>query len=239
MNGNTNTDLTCIILGGGEQHRFDDSLPRPLQPLRGMPMVGHVLSAVERLRPSTIGIVAKSGDLKIFTGARATMVIQEKTQGSGDALYRAKHIIEQAVDDILIVYGDRPFLKTETLARLIETRQESGLDCALLSVIMQRPEGNGRVIRDERGNVTGAGRDCDLPWAKTRIQEVVAGAYALKKEAVLASFDHFNAGTAPWFYMTDIVNWLAEKRQAIALKVPDAREVLGFYSVNDLVAAEA
>lgn len=230
--------LQCIVLAGGEEHRFESSVPRILQPVLGTPILEHVLKTVELLQPDRLVVVTKTKEIENYVGRRASTVYQPKIKGSGDALYHAKSHIENFDGDVLVVYGDRPLLKQETLEQLVARGQEPGVDCAILTVHMDHPEGNGRIIRNQTGDVRKTGRDCDLPLEETKIQEVVAGAYFFKRTTLLECFEKIDREAARVFVMLHITDWIAHHGRAIAVKIPDLQEVMGIYSDRDIAEIE-
>jgi bifunctional UDP-N-acetylglucosamine pyrophosphorylase/glucosamine-1-phosphate N-acetyltransferase len=136
--------LASVILAGGAMHRATGDLPRMLLPFRGIPLLSYSLKLAEELKPSSITIVAGEGYAKIkeWVGGRAAVIEQREQLGSGQAVGLALNHLGDAGDDILVTYGDRIFLKKETLLRLFEAGQ--AFNAALLSVKLDQPAGRSR-----------------------------------------------------------------------------------------------
>ena len=230
--------LAGVVLVGGVEHRFDGAVPRALQPLRGVPIVGHVVKAIESLGIDHITVVSNASGLEKYLEGRAVHIHREGSRGSGDALFMAKERIENFPGDVLVVYGDRPLIRPETLEKLVLTGRKTGADCAFLTVIMSDPHGHARVIRSVDGRVERTGRDCEIPTAEGKIREVIAGAYYFRKEALLEAFRALKPEGAVQFYVTDITSWFAAKKQVVTLYVSDVSEVQEVYSFKDLSSVE-
>jgi bifunctional UDP-N-acetylglucosamine pyrophosphorylase / glucosamine-1-phosphate N-acetyltransferase len=232
-------NVSCVILAGGVEHRFNDSTPRVLQPINGVPMVGHVLNTVESLGVDHITVVSNVREVEKFLGGRAKHIFRDGTRGSGDALYQAKSRIEEFDGDVFVIYGDRPLLKASTLEKLAEEGRKEGVTCAFLSVVLSEPHGHARVMRNETGMMFQTGRDCEIQTKDQQIREVIAGAYFFRKQALLNAFKVLRPEELGQFYVTDITTLLARKKDQVTIvQVDDPREVKGIYSVKGLAEAE-
>jgi bifunctional UDP-N-acetylglucosamine pyrophosphorylase/glucosamine-1-phosphate N-acetyltransferase len=230
--------LSCVIVVGGVEHRFSGPVSRALQPLCGIPIVGHLIETLESLGVKNITVVSNAKGLEEYLGRRAVHIHREGTRGSGDALYMAKSRIEEFSDDVLVVYGDRPLLKPATIEKMVYAAENAGVDCAFLTVVMNDPHGHARVIRSADGGVERTGRDCEILTAEGKIREVIGGAYYFRRNALLDAFKELKPAEAVQFYVTDITSWFAARKQVVTLTVADPREVQGVYSFQDLATAE-
>lgn len=230
--------ICCVILAGGVEHRFENSVPRILQPLCGVPVVGHLVKTVESLGINHITVVSNVREIKNHLGSKAAFLYQTQNKGSGDALYRAKDRIEEFDGDVLVVYGDRPLLKASTIEKLVTEGRKENAGCAFLSVVLNKPHGHARIMRNTEGAVVQTGRDCEIAPQDGKIREVIAGAYYFPKKVLLKAFAELKPAELSQFYMTDITTWTARKKEAVIVPVPDPQEVQGIYSLKELAAAE-
>jgi bifunctional UDP-N-acetylglucosamine pyrophosphorylase/glucosamine-1-phosphate N-acetyltransferase len=231
--------LSCVILVGGVEHRFSGPIPRALQILSGIPVVEHIIKAVETLGIDQITVVSNALGLENYLGHRAVHIHRDGSKGSGDALFMAKSRIESYPGDVLVVYGDRPLMKATTLESLVNEGRKSGTDCAMLTVNMGDPHGHARIIRRQDGTVERTGRDCEIVTEEGKIREVIAGAYYFRKRPLLDSFKALRPEGAVQFYVTDITSWMAAKNQVTTLLVLDPQEVQGVYSAKDIAEMES
>jgi bifunctional UDP-N-acetylglucosamine pyrophosphorylase / glucosamine-1-phosphate N-acetyltransferase len=231
--------VSCVILTPGGKHRMEGLRPKVLYPLLGEPILGYVLNAVEGLGIQNITLVADKKPVEDYAGRRGAVVYQQECRGSAHALLSAVPRMEEFNGDILLVYSDRPMLKASTLRMLIEAGQPADIDAAVLTVMKKKPEGYGRIVRDETGRyIHRTPRDCDLVTAEDRyIQEVVAGCYFFKKRPLLDALKSFNP-VPEEFLMTDVLNRMGESYRLLPVQAADPAEVKGIDSVEELEELE-
>lgn len=231
-------NLSCVVLAGGAKHRSSDEA-RVMMPVHGVPLLGHVLKLLEPLERQETLIVAGEGFDAVsgFVGGRARMVRQREPLGSGQAVGLA---LEQLAGDggVLIVYGDRIFLKAETLKSLLAAREKDTM-AVLLSVLVQDPAGYARLVRGDDGRVLRVTGDCELRQARDfRIREVVAGAYWFDQKALRESLPAPSEITEK-YNLTLCVEQLLKSGGRVAVRqVKDASEARGVYSEAEAAAAE-
>lgn len=237
-------DLTCVILAGGASHRFGDSTSRFLQLIAGVPVINHVIDTVRSLGIKNIAVVSNVNEVEDAIESDVKFFFQPDVnngvKGSGDALVKAKSVIESGKGDVLIVYGDRPMIKAKTLENLVAQGEKENAACAFLSMMKSKPHGHARVMRDENGMLMQTGRDCEIQTAAQQIREVVTGTYYFRKEALLEALHTLVPQNPIQFYLTDITTYLASRKQHVLI-IPstDPGEFEGIYGPSDLAAAEA
>lgn len=225
--------IEVVILAAGQGTRMKSDLPKVLHPLAGKPLLGHVLDTAAQLQPSAIHVVyGHGGELVRQRLASETMnwILQAQQLGTG-------HAVEQALpaiaDDsvVLVLYGDVPLIRSETLASLAATASD-GL--GLLTVDLVDPTGYGRIVRDSGGAIQRIVEQKDATPEELAITEVNSGIMAVaagRLKAWIAKLENNNAQGE--FYLTDIIGLaVADGLPVHALQVSDIDEVLG---VNDRV----
>lgn len=197
--------LNVVILAAGKGTRMKSSLPKVLHKVAERPMVQHVIDTANSLGAASINLVYGYGaeQLKAGLGEQPLhWVLQAEQLGTGHAVQQAiPHIADE--DTVLILYGDVPLTRKETLEQLLATRDENGL--AILTVILANPTGYGRIVR-ENGKVVGIVEQKDATPAQLLINEVNSGIMAVpgkKLKAWLSGLQNNNAQGE--FYLTDIV----------------------------------
>jgi bifunctional UDP-N-acetylglucosamine pyrophosphorylase/glucosamine-1-phosphate N-acetyltransferase len=212
--------LNVVILAAGKGTRMKSSLPKVLHKVAERPMVQHVIDTANSLGAASINLVYGYGadQLKAGLGEQPLhWVLQAEQLGTGHAVQQA---IPQIADEdtVLILYGDVPLTRKETLEQLLATRDANGL--AILTVILANPTGYGRIVR-ENGKVVGIVEQKDATPAQLLINEVNSGIMAVpgqKLKAWLAGLQNNNAQGE--FYLTDIVAMAAAEGVVITTAHP-------------------
>jgi bifunctional UDP-N-acetylglucosamine pyrophosphorylase/glucosamine-1-phosphate N-acetyltransferase len=166
--------LHVIVLAAGEGKRMKSMLPKVLMPLAGRPMLAHVLDTARALRPEGLHVVyGHRGEQVRATFARDTdihWVHQSEQRGTGHAVKLALHDVPDPAR-ILVLYGDVPLLRAETLTELVRTHAE----LAVLATELDDPSGYGRVLRDGLGRVRAIVEEKDADEAQREVRIVNTG----------------------------------------------------------------
>jgi bifunctional UDP-N-acetylglucosamine pyrophosphorylase/glucosamine-1-phosphate N-acetyltransferase len=232
--------VAAVILAAGKGTRMKSRKAKILHDLCGRPMLGHMLASAVVLEPERLlVVVGHEADLvaEIFAG-RAEFVIQAEQRGTGHAVLQAQPKLEGFEGDVLILYGDTPLLRSETLERMIALKRESGADLLLLSALLPLP---GRVVRDSAGRVERIVETTDASEEELTIEEGNTGVYLidskLLREGLASLRDDNEQGE---LYITDVVGFaVAEGRSVEALLLEDAEECLGINTRAELAEAAA
>jgi bifunctional UDP-N-acetylglucosamine pyrophosphorylase/glucosamine-1-phosphate N-acetyltransferase len=231
--------LDVIVLAAGQGKRMRSDLPKVLQPIAGRPLLAHVLDTARALNPRKTVVVHGHGAEKVraaFAQAPVEWVLQAEQLGTGHAVQQAMSQVGRD-GDILILYGDVPLVRRESLQRLVEAARE-GL--AVMTTDVDEPKGYGRIVRNSGGSVERIVEEKDASGAERAIREINAGFMALNAKRLdgwLGKIGNRNAQKE--YYLTDIVT-LAVKEgvRVAAVKVEDPMEVAGVNSKAELAALE-
>jgi bifunctional UDP-N-acetylglucosamine pyrophosphorylase / glucosamine-1-phosphate N-acetyltransferase len=232
--------LDVIVLAAGLGKRMHSGLPKVLHPLAGRPLLAHVLDTARSLSPRRIFIVHGHGAEQVRAAFAAAQdvewVLQAEQLGTGHAVQQAAPKLDRA-GDALILYGDVPLVRVETLRRLVEASRNA---LAVLTTELDDPSGYGRVVRDAKGDVTRIVEHKDASADERKLQEVNAGFYAVRAAKLaewLARLKNDNAQKE--YYLTDIVGFAVGEGLSVAgVKVEDALEVAGVNSKRELAILE-
>jgi len=224
--------LSVVILAAGQGKRMQSDLPKVMQPLAGRPLLAHVIACARELGPDGIHVVYGHGGERVreaFAGAPVQWVLQEEQHGTGHALMQAAPGIP---DDhtVLVLYGDVPLNRPETLRSLLAAAGERQL--AVLSVRLADPTGYGRVLRDNAGNVYRIVEQKDATRKELAVDEVNTGLMAAPASALKGWLGRLSNDNAQGeYYLTDVVALAVRDGFAVeAVIAPTVAEVLG---VND------
>ncbi len=230
----------AVVLAAGKGTRFRSATPKVLHRVAGRSLLGHVLGALAPLGlDRVLVVVAPDGaDVEAEVAAwdavlapELTTVVQPEQRGTGDALDIAFGALPEDVTRVLVLPGDTPLLRPETLAALLAVDPE--LPLGLLTTVLDDPHGYGRVLRDAAGTVVGIVEDRDADLEQRQVREINAGMYVLDRAVVqplVAALGSDNAQSER--YLTDVVAALASAGAGSHGVAAPAAEVAG---VNDRV----
>jgi bifunctional UDP-N-acetylglucosamine pyrophosphorylase/glucosamine-1-phosphate N-acetyltransferase len=234
--------LSAIVLAAGEGTRMRSERPKPLHRLCGRPMVLHVLHALAGLPLDRAVVVVGHGGDRVTKevaeqpppGLAVEFVEQRAQRGTGDAVAAAMTAFDDDLDDadVLVVPGDTPLVRTETLALLADTHRASESAATVLTARMADPTGYGRIVRDRKGRVARIVEEVDASGEETAITEVNTSIYAFRQGLVAPALRRLRPDNAAGeYYLTDVVAVLHDAGYEVgALEVDDPGEVAG---VND------
>lgn len=233
--------LAIIILAAGLGTRMKSGISKVLHEVCGKPMISWVTDAVRPLQAERHLVVLGNGRSQVEAvlpeGAEA--VHQDQQLGTGHAVSVCEPALAGFNGDILVLYGDTPLLRAETLRGLLAAHNTGPHACTLLTVELEEPYGYGRVVRDTDGRVTGIIEEQDAGDQEKAIREVNAGVYVFAADRLwpaIAALDRDNAQGE--LYLTDVIGVLATASESLlAHRVKDAAEILGVNSRIDLAEA--
>ena len=233
-------NIDVIILAAGKGTRMGSSLPKPLHPLLGKPLIEYILAAVEPLNSKPPIIVIGHGGQKIQEklGDRALFVVQEELLGTGHAVQQAEKSLKANSGLVLVVYGDMPLMRSQTLERLVKTQQDHSGPLTILTFFEEDPRGFGRIARDGSGKVQAIVEEADASPEQLEIKELNAGIYCFRAEWLWQSLKKLELSPKGEYYLTDLVKLAVGEGQAVAaVQAEDSRELLGIN--NRIHLAEA
>lgn len=201
--------MNIVILGAGQGKRMKSTLAKVLHPLAGKPMLAHVLDAVAKLPQAKepCVVIGHGGDhVRAFLEAnypQARVALQKEQKGTGHAVDQAMPIIEDT-GTTLILYGDVPLIRPETLIELSKLAQDGAL--ALLTQRMDDPTGYGRIVRNVEGEVTAIVEEKDASLDLKKIDEINTGIMAVATKDLKKWLKKLTPNNAQGeYYLTDII----------------------------------
>lgn len=237
--------LGAIVLAAGLGTRMRSSRAKVLHEIAGQPLLHYPLRALQPLGPERVVVVVGHQAEAVGKAARAagldgvTTALQAEQHGTGHAVQCALPALDGFDGDVMILYGDVPFIQTATLDRLVAAHRTNDAVLSLLTVWFQDPTGYGRIVRDDAGRVRGIVEQKDATPAERAIQEVNPGFYCVRTSA-LSLLGQLQANNAQGeLYLTDLVALVAgrgERVETVMLERPE--EVAGINTRTELARME-
>jgi len=213
----------AIVLAAGEGTRMRSALPKVAHEILGVPLVRWVVDAVrgagiERI----VTVVGHGGDAVALLVPDTETVIQQSRLGTGDAVRAAAGALEGFSGPVVVVAGDVPLVRAETLAALLGSWRSSKAACTLLTAFIPDPGGYGRVVRDEAGSVTAIVEQKDLAGEQLAIGECNVGIYCFEARSLFDALAHITPANAQGeYYLTDVVALLHSRGLSVTAVVLD------------------
>lgn len=229
-------EISVLILAAGKGTRMVSELAKVLHPVAGQPMLGYVLQTVQKLKPAkTVVVVGHQGDKVKDTFKAATKVDwvrQKQMRGTGDAVASASYLFTGNRGYVLVLYGDIPSIRIETLRRLIMFHRASKHVMTLLTAELENPAGYGRIVLSGDGSVERIVEEKDASASEKEIQEINTGIGIYNSQFLFNSVRKLTpANKQNELYLTDVVEIAVKSKQIVGrLRIKDPIEVLG---IND------
>lgn len=235
--------LAVVILAAGKGKRMNSALPKVVHPLGSKPLMSYILDAALSLNPDRVIAVVgyeASSVAETFSDPKLEFVQQKELLGTGHAVLQTQEALNDFSGNVLVVCGDMPFIKTETLSLLIQTRVEFELACSLLTLKTSEKRDFGRIVRDSDANVERIVENRDATLAQKTIDEYNAGVYCFEKEWLFKAIEQLDNNNAQSeYYLTDAIQFYYNRRAPVrAVQTDNAKELFGVNSQEDLKQAE-
>ncbi len=235
--------LAVIVLAAGKGTRMKSDLHKVLHAIAGRPMVEHLMASAAELSPERQVVVAGHGreQLAAALGSRAQIVVQEPQLGTGHAVLQAGSVLAGFAGDVLILYGDVPFVRAETMRAMLDRLH--GADSPAVVVLAFEPGDAlqyGRVIAKD-GRIAKMVEHKDASDAERACRLCNSGLMAVRASELFGLLARVGNDNAPGeYYLTDIVNIANDDGRTCAVVITDdADEVAGINSRAELAQAEA
>ncbi len=202
-------DLHALILAAGKGTRMVSNRAKVLHAVCGTPMIMLVYHALSRLQPDKVLAVIGQDAERVraaLEGLPVQFVMQTEQLGTGHAVMTASREIESLKGDLIVVFGDAPRIKTETLKELVEHHRQTGAALTLLTAVMPDPFGYGRILRTPEGRIRGIIEEKDATAAQRKIAEVNPGFYCFQIPPLVESLKRLtNENAQREYYITDLI----------------------------------
>jgi len=232
--------MKALVLSAGHGKRMRSSIPKVLHPILGRPLLGWVLKALEPIDWEEIIVVCgpEEAVIDFLKDKGVKTVIQQERLGTGHAVMVAERELSGFVGTLLILYGDTPLLRSETIKGLLDHHREKKATLTLLSAVLEDPRGYGRIIRDERGRPKRIVEESDLKGEGSK--EINGGVYAVETPFLFKALREIRPDNRQGeYYLTDIVEVAYRWNEKVEVFFTDwPLEVLGVNTRLDLSKAQ-
>ncbi len=240
------TSCAGVVLAAGKGTRMRSDTPKVLHPVLGRPMVVHVVDTLISAGANPVVVVVGHGANRVTAavghrGGRVVFVEQTEQLGTGHAAAQARKGLQGFSGDILLLPGDVPLVRPQTLTRLLEFHRSSDAPLTVLTMRLEDPAHYGRILRDRDGALDRIVEARDAGPDELAIQEINSGIYAVDAEFLFSALDQLSPDNAQAeYYLTDIVAVArAQHLKPRAWLYPDARELAGVNDRDELAEADA
>ena len=234
-----NKDIIAIVMAAGKGTRMNSNKSKLVHKIYGKELVKR---SVENAKKAGVtDVVTIIGHLKeqVQEVLKDEVIYREQKEmlGTGHAVMQAIDYLKEKQGKVLVLNGDVPILRPETINRLIEKSTQNNEYATILTAIYDNPAGYGRIIRDEGGNVQGIIEDKDLLEDQKHIKEINAGIYCFDIQELIKALSEITPNNAKGeYYLTDVIKIMNNKGlKTGAVIVEDNTEILG---VNDRIQLE-
>lgn len=222
-------------MAAGLGTRMKSRRAKVLHELGGSPLIAHVVRTARALEPRSIVVIvghqAEEVEQAVLAevGELASFVVQAKQRGTGDAVESARDRLEKSESLVLVLSGDVPMIKLETLKNLIEAHHNSGAACTILSVRLEVPTHYGRIVRDEHDAFRKIVEERDATEEQRQIKEINSGIYCFESRDLFRALRKIEpANDQGEYYLTDVPGIILSSGGKVGVYLhTDAREVYG------------
>lgn len=235
-------NVTAIILAAGKGERMKSSLPKVLHELCQRPMIHYVLdqAANAGIKRCVCVLGHKYQEVRKALGPNVESVIQRKQLGTADAVKQAMKTVPRS-GTVLVLYGDTPLLKAETIKSLLDHHQRSGASATLLIANVKEPSGYGRIVRDRFSSISAIVEEKDCDEFQKQIHEINTGIVCFEAGRLSQALRKVRPNNRKKeYYLTDCIGILAREGEVVESRLlPDMAESLGVNSRTELAEADA
>lgn len=231
------THTYAVVLAAGQGTRMKSKLYKVLHPVCGKPMVEHVVDHIQEIGAERIVTIVGHGAEKVQDqlGSRSEYALQAQQLGTAHAVLQADEALGKLTGTTLVICGDTPLIRPETMKALLAHHQETSAKATILTGIPEDPTGYGRILRDSKGYVERIVEQKDASTDELQVREINSGTYCFDNEALFAALKLVkNDNSQGEYYLPDVIEILKNQGNIVsAYATDDFEETLG---VNDRIA---
>ncbi len=233
-------NTVAIVLAAGKGTRMKSKTPKVLHEILGKSIISYVLDALTAAGvKDTITVGGHGIDLLREVVKNSKIVEQKKLLGSGDAVNTSRKALAEYSGDVLVICGDTPLVRSQTIKAIIEKHKSSGADLTLLTAKLKDPMGYGRIIRGNDGTVEKIVEEENASIYEEGVNEVNVGTYCYKSELLFNALGEVKPDSRKKeIFLTDTIEIMRrDGRRIESVEVDGVEEMVGINSRSDLAEA--
>ena len=237
------SEKVAIILAAGQSSRMKTKLPKVLHEVCGRPMLAYVLGACRSAGIEKAYVIVGCGKEQVVERFKddknIVWVEQVEQKGTGHAVKCCQELLADFDGDTLVLCGDGPLIRTETLKTLIEKHQQENSAATLATAVLDTPDGYGRIVRDTYGNIQGIVEHNDCSIEQLQIKEVNPSYYCFKSKILFEALLQIKPNNVKnEYYLTDALHLILTTGHKVAavtaVAAEDARSVNNREQLSDI-----
>ena len=236
-------DIKTVILAAGKGTRMKSNTPKVLHKIMDKTLLGYVLDNVKNISQEAFVIVghyAQEVEKFVEENYKNTKTVLQSPQlGTGDAVSKVCPFLKDYKGLVLILCGDTPLIKEDTLKEFIDYHKSQNSDLTVMSAIFDNPANYGRIIRENDGTIKCIVEEKDASPEQKSVKEINAGIYCLDWSKISPAFSQLTSNNAQGeYYLTDIIEWGKKMNLAVnAFTLKNNEEIFGINSRLHLAEA--
>ena len=234
-----NKPLAAVILAAGKGTRMDSDLPKILHKVGGKAMIVHVVHTAMNLgTEKIIAILGYKYEIvqKALENESVDCALQLKQLGTAHAVMQSKALLSDFQGNVLILYGDVPLIKVETLSRLMEVHEKEGAWSTILTTDLPDPTGYGRIIRNPDHSLMKIIEEQDATDEERKVSEINSGIYVFDAQILFRILPLIgNNNIQNEYYLPDVLNLIIQEKGKVAIdKINNYIEIQGVNNTEQL-----
>lgn len=238
--------FATVIMAAGKGTRMNNpNKAKVMFEVNGKPMIEHVVDLAQSLNSDKIIVVVGYQRESVYShlekvAPTVQFAVQDPQLGTGHAVMQAEPFLRRYDGDVLVLSGDVPILRKETIEKLIEFHRDNNAAGTILTANVEVPTGYGRILRSKSGYVVGIVEEKDATDEQRKIKEINSGIYLFDNKYLFAGLQYINPHNAQnEYYLTDVFGYFwSQKLVVSAMMTDDYNEVRGVNTLEQLKEAE-
>ncbi len=234
-----NKPLAAVILAAGKGTRMDSDLPKVLHKVGGRAMIVHVIDTARNLgTEKIIAVLGYKYEIvqKALENESVECALQLNQLGTAHAVMQSQDLLSDFQGNVLILYGDVPLIKIETLSRLMEVHEKEGAWSTILTTDLPDPTGYGRIIRNSDHSLMKIIEEKDATDEERKVAEINSGIYVFDAKTLFRLLPSVgNNNRQNEYYLPDVLNLIILEKGKVAIdKINNYIEIQGVNNTEQL-----
>ena len=231
--------LATVILAAGKGTRMDSDIPKVLHEIGGKSMIVHVIHTANDLgAEKIITVLGYKYEMvqKVLENETVECVLQLNQLGTAHAVMQCQNLLENFLGNVLILYGDVPLTKVETLSKLLEVHEQKSAWSTILTTDLPDPAGYGRIIRNPDDSLLKIVEEKDATDEEKNVTEINSGIYVFDTQTLFRLLPLVgNNNKQNEYYLPDVINLIIKEKGKVAIdKIINYIEIQGVNNTEQL-----